>query len=162
MTQGNSTANLTQLIPFVGGLVTNLAVTDYSRDMEQQADLLGTRMLASAGYAADGLRDLMMTLAQKNQATPFPLLATHPVSAKRVAYLEDLIVQNGYNRYAYVGIAEHRQIQDRVKELLAATPLEVPAPEAEVTEPTTEPTDASQPPEGSDPRLAPALPQPQS
>ena len=148
VTQGNTTANITQLIPFVGGLVTNVAVTDYSREMEQQADLLGTRMLASAGYAADGLRDLMVTLAAENKSTPFPLLATHPVSQKRVRYLEALIEQNGYNRYAYVGIAEHKQIQAQVKALLADPAPDTETPDAETPDaetPDTETPDAETP-----------------
>ena len=54
VTQSTATAGFTRLIPYVGGIATRLAVSDYSRDMEEQADLLGTRMLVSAGYAADG------------------------------------------------------------------------------------------------------------
>jgi len=39
----------------LGGTIADLFTLDYSRDMERQADALGTRLIASKGYAADGL-----------------------------------------------------------------------------------------------------------
>ena len=62
VTSGNLTANIVQYLP-LGGTIANLIVLDYSRDMERQADILGTRMLASTCYAADGMRNLMVSLA---------------------------------------------------------------------------------------------------
>ena len=118
VTQSNATAGFTRLIPYVGGVATQLAVTDYSRDMEEQADLLGTRMLVSAGYAADGLRNFMATVEKENKETPFHWLSTHPRSRDRVSYLEALIERNGYSRYRYEGIAEHKQIKAQVQALM--------------------------------------------
>lgn len=117
-TQGTATANVTQLLPY-GGLIANLAVADYSRDMERQADVLGTRVLATSGYAADGMRNLMITLDKEDKGTPFIWLSSHPVTNERIDYLETLIEQNGYNRYAYEGVERHAQIQARVAKLLA-------------------------------------------
>ncbi len=118
VTQGTATANVAQLLPF-GGLITDLAVLDYSRDMERQADVLGTRMIATAGYAADGMRNLMITLKKEDQETPFTWLSSHPVTDERIRYLEALIEQNSYNRYAYEGVERHAPIQARVTKLLA-------------------------------------------
>lgn len=117
-TEGTATANVTRLIPY-GGLLTNLVVSDYSRDMERQADILGTRVLTTTGYAADGMRNLMIALKQEGQETPFTWLSSHPVTSERIDYLEALIEQNGYNRYAYEGIERHAQIQARVEKLLS-------------------------------------------
>lgn len=117
-TQGTTTANATQLIPY-GGLIANLAVSDYSRDMERQADVLGTRVLAAGDYAADGMRNLMITLDKEDKDTPFTWLSSHPVTNERIRYLETLIERNGYNRYAYEGVERHAQIQARVEKLLA-------------------------------------------
>jgi len=58
--EGNLVANVTQFVP-LGGTIADLFTLDYSRDMERQADALGTRLIASKGYAADGLRNLMVT-----------------------------------------------------------------------------------------------------
>lgn len=117
-TEGSEVGGLTRLIPYVGGLVTSLVVADYSREMERQADILGTRLLASANYAADGLRNLMVTLGKEDKPFVAPWFSSHPGSQERVRYLETLIIENGYNRYAYEGIAEHQRIQDLVRSQL--------------------------------------------
>ncbi|MBD2463819.1 M48 family metalloprotease [Oscillatoria sp. FACHB-1407] len=118
MTQGSATANLLDIVPY-GGIVTDLAVLSYSRDMERQADALGTRMLASAGFAADGLRNLMVTLEEQEEGSPpFEWLSTHPDTGDRVRAMELQIEQNGYNRYAYEGVERHLAIQERVQSLM--------------------------------------------
>ncbi|MBE9126834.1 MULTISPECIES: M48 family metalloprotease [unclassified Coleofasciculus] len=118
VTEGNLIANITQYIPF-GGTATNLIVLNYSRNMERQADDLGTRILVAGGYAADGLHNLMMTLAKEEQERPlFAWLSTHPDTEERISNLETLIERNGYNRYTYEGVARHLVIQERVAKLL--------------------------------------------
>lgn len=114
-TESSEAGGLTRLIPYVGGLFTNLVVADYSRDMERQADVLGTRLLTSANYAADGLRNLMVTLSKEDKPFVAPWFSSHPGSRERVRYLERLIIENGYNRYAYEGIEAHQQIQALVR-----------------------------------------------
>ena len=117
--EGNLIANVTQYVP-LGGTIANLFTLDYSRDMERQADIIGTRLIASTGYAADGLRNLMVTLKQQEDKSFFPSwLASHPSSDDRIRYLESLIERNHYNRYAYEGVARHAQIKEEVKKLLA-------------------------------------------
>jgi hypothetical protein len=117
-TQGNLVANVTQYFPF-GGTAANLIVLDYSRDMERQADALGTRILTSGGYAADGLHNLMVTLNEEERERPiFAWLSTHPDTQERIRNLETIIERNGYNRYAYEGVERHQAIQERVAQLL--------------------------------------------
>lgn len=117
--EGNLIANVTQYVP-LGGTIANLFSLNYSRDMERQADILGTRLIASTGYAADGLRNLMVTLKQQEDKSFFPSwLASHPSSDDRISYLENLISRNRYNRYAYEGVARHAEIKEKVKKLLA-------------------------------------------
>ncbi len=114
---GNLNANVTQYIPY-GGVLANLFTLSYSRDMERQADTLGTRLLTSTGYAADGLRNLMVILEKQEKDAPPSWLSSHPDTGDRVNYLEKLIVQNNYNRYAYEGVERHSQIKAKVKKLL--------------------------------------------
>ncbi|MDY7003446.1 MAG: M48 family metallopeptidase [Cyanobacteriota bacterium] len=119
MSEGNLISSVTQYIPYAGGVVSNLIVLNYSREMERQADVLGTRILVSADYAADGVRNLMNTLNEdKEDRGIIAWLSTHPETAKRVRYLEELIVNNGYNRYAYEGVVYHGKIQAKAKALL--------------------------------------------
>lgn len=119
VTQGNLTANVIGNIPYIGGIATNLIVLNYSREMEQEADTLGTRILANSGYAADGVRNLMEILAGENedQTTPPAWLSTHPNTNARVEYLEAFIIKNGFNRYAYEGVTRHQEIKAKVQQL---------------------------------------------
>jgi hypothetical protein len=117
-TQGNLTANVTQFVPY-GGILGDLLILNYSRDMERQADVMGTRILASSGYPADGMRNLMVTLDKQERDRPlFSWLSDHPGTKERISNLETLIERNGYNRYTYEGVARHLEIQKRVRELL--------------------------------------------
>jgi predicted Zn-dependent protease len=109
---------LAQFIPY-GGTVADLIVLKYSRDMERQADILGTRLLATTGYAADGMWNLTVTLEKQERDRPaFIWLSSHPVTDERVEYIQNLIERNGYNRYAYEGVERHQQIKARLKQLL--------------------------------------------
>jgi predicted Zn-dependent protease len=120
VTSGNLTANLLQFIPY-GGYAANLAVLSYSRDMERQADALGTRILATLGYAADGLRNLMITLEEaEEESLPFVWLSSHPDADERIENIETQIELNGYNRYTYEGVERHQVMQQRVEQLLLA------------------------------------------
>ena len=121
VTQGNLTANVVSYIPYVGSTASNLIVLNYSRDMEKQADIFGTRMLVSSGYAADGVRNLMVKLKEfhdkdrEDNPPPPAWLSTHPNTKSRVNYMERLIVDNNLNRYAYEGVSRHLDIKDKVK-----------------------------------------------
>jgi predicted Zn-dependent protease len=117
VTQGNLIANITQYLP-LGRNISQLFALNYSREMERQADNLGTRLIVAGGYAADGLRNLMVTL-EKEQKNFIPLwLSSHPGGSERVSYLENLISRGNYNRYAYEGVERHIELQARVKQLL--------------------------------------------
>lgn len=120
MVKGALLSNLNRVIPF-GDIVGELIGRAYSRQSERQADILGARVLASSNYAADGLRDFMVTLNKEHGGKAPPVwLSTHPASADRVEYLEEIIQRNGYNRYAYEGVAELAAIKDRVKQLVGS------------------------------------------
>ncbi|MTJ29104.1 M48 family metalloprotease [Aphanizomenon sp. UHCC 0183] len=109
-------ANLKAVIPF-GNFFTTLVSRDYSRGNERQSDIIGSRAIASYGYAADGLRGFMQTLQERYGSSSQSYASTHPSSQERVRYLEDLITRNGYNRYAFEGVEKHSLIQKRVREL---------------------------------------------
>ncbi|WP_052055490.1 M48 family metallopeptidase [Myxosarcina sp. GI1] len=121
VTKGNFTANVVQYVPYVGSTATNLIVLDYSRGMERQADIFGTRILVAAGYAADGVRNLMAKLDEINKAedNPHPpaWLSTHPDSEDRISYMENLIVDRNLNRYAYEGVTKHQEMKAKVTSL---------------------------------------------
>jgi predicted Zn-dependent protease len=144
VTHGNLLGSMTRYFPF-GGTLTNLLVLDYSRDMERQADVLGTRLLTSAGYAADGLRNLMVKLKQEyGEGSSFwKFMSSHPPTKERITYLETLIERGGSNRLTYEGVERHQEVRQRVAELLrdrlseselAKLDIELKDPEPEIEE----------------------------
>lgn len=118
VTKGNLTANIVSYIPYVGNTASNLIVLNYSREMEKQADIFGTRILVNSGYAADGVRNLMAQLHKSHQeednSEPPAWLSSHPNSKERISYMERLIVNNNLNRYAYEGVEPHQKIKKLV------------------------------------------------
>ncbi|NEP13242.1 MAG: M48 family metalloprotease [Symploca sp. SIO2C1] len=119
--------NLGQVLPFVDR-VSELVNSQYSREQERQADILGTRALASANYAADGLRNFMVTVRKQEGDAPTTGHSTHPATVERVQYLEHLIQSNGYNRFAYEGVKDHREIQELVRGEQLAPDSDLPVP----------------------------------
>ena len=119
ITKGNLTANIVSYIPYVGNTASSLIVLNYSRDMEKQADIFGTRILVNSGYAADGVRNLMAQLHESHQDEDNPeppaWLSSHPNTKARIAYMERLIVDNNLNRYNYEGVEQHQKIKQLVK-----------------------------------------------
>ena len=119
VTRGNLTANIVSHIPYVGNAATGLIVMNYSRGMEKQADIFGTRILVNSGYAADGVRNLMVKLIESHQEDnpePAEWFSTHPNSKQRVRYIEQLIVDRNLDRFAYEGVSRHQNIKHLVTE----------------------------------------------
>jgi len=110
--------------PIFGGLIGDYfrgAQAEFTRRNEQQADILGTKLLAttpvesgssSLRYSADGLYGFMEVLRQRSGRTQTGWLDSHPAPPVRVRYLEHLILTNRYNRYAYEGIERHTDIRE--------------------------------------------------
>jgi predicted Zn-dependent protease len=122
VTNGNLINSIAGVIPIpeVGGIAAGLAFSSYSRQMERQADILGTQLLAAADYAADGLHNLMVTLqAETGDRGGVQWFASHPAPDDRVDYLQQIVEVGGFNRYAYEGVAAHVAMQQRVARLMA-------------------------------------------
>ena len=82
---------------------------EYSQEFERQSDMLGTRTLAAAGYAADGLHTVMRRFEQYDGGK-HSWQSSHPSSSERVRYLEELILENDYNRFGYEGVERYQSI----------------------------------------------------
>ena len=99
----------------------------FGRSLEQQADFLGTRILSSAGYSADGLYRVFDRWRgyEKNKQTGW--LDSHPASSERVRYLQAVVQNRNYNRYSLENIealitARGAFCKAEVKEQPTATP----------------------------------------
>ncbi len=136
-TRGNLSSSVAQFLPY-GGIINNVFMSGYSRDMERQADIVGTQILAAGGYAADGLHNVMITLNEQNDRQSAPAwISSHPNPEDRVAYLQNLVERGGYNRYAYEGVAAHEEVQMIVARELAAYEAKQKAEKGGESEKTT-------------------------
>lgn len=72
----------------------------FSRSLEKQADLLGTRILASAGYSSDGLYRVFERWSKYEKKSGTNWLDTHPATSERLQYLAEIINNRNYNRYS--------------------------------------------------------------
>lgn len=118
MTRGALVSSVVDYIPYIGGLASNLTVLAHSRSMEEQADLFGTRLLAATGFAADGVRNLMVTMNSEHKNSPPAWLSTHPDPNSRIKYIEKEIIHKNLNRFAYEGVEKHQRIRKKVVKLL--------------------------------------------
>jgi len=120
VTQGNLTSSLASFIPIpeVANIAAGLIVSSYSREMERQADVLGTQILATDQYAADGLHNLMVTLREEYGEGGVSWFASHPAPQERVSYLKQLVDQGGFSRYAYEGVEPHLRIRKKMARLM--------------------------------------------
>src|ERR671924_915672 len=78
----------------VGQAVAATRQIAYSRQLEMEADTLGVRYMAAAGYDPKGSLGFLKTLDQERALNPVDgpaYLMTHPVSQERVANMEQIL-----------------------------------------------------------------------
>lgn len=120
VSNGSLLADLSRFVPYAG-YAANLVVLNYSRDMEREADELGTRILSAAGYPADGLHNLMKILGEEDKSRPLlAWMSTHPETEERVGNLQRQIQAEGLMRYGVEGVERHDLMREKVRVLLEA------------------------------------------
>jgi predicted Zn-dependent protease len=116
ITKASLFGSIGDALPF-GKILSGLVTLNYSRQNERQSDVVGTRVLATAGYAADGLRNLFVKMQQQEQGKPPEYLSSHPATENRIRELEELIQRNGYNRYAFEGVEKYAAFKEALSQL---------------------------------------------
>ena len=66
------------------------AFASFSRADEREADAVGVRIMAEAGYDPEGLADLLERLAQNERGGGVGFLRTHPLSSDRMETVREL------------------------------------------------------------------------
>ncbi len=88
-------SNLTQVI---AGLTTNLALLQYSRDNEFEADSLAVEYSILAGYNPRGMETFLTLLGEKGGDAGFlQFLSTHPATSDRIERVRGLVERKGEN-----------------------------------------------------------------
>lgn len=116
---GAATKNeaLAQGIPAIAGAGGQVIVLKFSREQESEADSLGMRYMAKAGYNPRGQRDVMEVLkaASGGGSTP-EILASHPLPQTRI----DRVTSELSSTYAYTQsgpqAANYQDFADRYRQ----------------------------------------------
>ena len=92
-------------------LVAGLAVMQYSRGHEREADKVGMRILAQEGYALEEMVEAMRIIKKASGGGGTPeFLSTHPDPGNRIEYLEEEIDRRySFTRRGRVGEEEFRR-----------------------------------------------------
>ena len=92
---GQNSGQLAQIAAQIAGTG---ALASFSRDAERQADRLGTRMMAGAGYDPRGMVTMFEELLQMQRSRPNSVsqfFSTHPLTESRIAEVTKEIQQLG-------------------------------------------------------------------
>jgi len=97
----------------------------YSRAHEHEADRLGIRYLAQAGFDPAGLPGFLEKLqdwAELQGANPVPFLSTHPLTQRRVSDARNRAARLGEDHSTPLGEATFRRVQARLRATTADSP----------------------------------------
>jgi len=94
------------------GFFLNTQLPENTPTEEKQADILATRAIVSGGYSADGLWTVMRLLKSvQGNGGNVTYLKSHSPSSDRVAYIEEYINRNNFNRYGFEGVSNFSGLQ---------------------------------------------------
>lgn len=96
------------------GMAQNLSYLQMSRTDEKQADLLGTEILANAGYNPRGLVQMFQIIEQKSGSGGAQFLSDHPNPGNRVQYVDKEIAALPVRSNAITNTPAFERIRERV------------------------------------------------
>ena len=110
----------------VAKIVSTVALMKYSRDDEYQADELGVKYAAKAGYNPWGMVELLTLLDTMQEAEPGrfqEMFQTHPLSSKRIERARLMLVQDpAYEgRYSPAAADPNAQRFEQMRQVLIKT-----------------------------------------
>ena len=85
---GESQSRIAQVMGLIGGFGLNTLFLRYNRSAESEADLLGIRMMRSAGYNPYGMIHFLQTIQRHSGGRSVEFLSSHPNPENRIAQLE--------------------------------------------------------------------------
>ena len=103
----------------------------YSRDFEKQADLLGSQIMAKAGYDPRDLAHMFQTIQKESEGGTPQWMSSHPNPGNRVKSVQSLIAQLPAQQYTTGDQAAFQRMQDRVLQLPPPKPRPAPEPKAQ-------------------------------
>jgi Zn-dependent protease with chaperone function len=116
---GGGGGMLGQLAQLGIGLGFNSVLLKYSRDAERQADLLGTQLMAQAGYNPMEMARFFEKLAAQGGRGGPTFLSSHPDPGDRMKLVQEEVQTLPQRNYTLGNTADLKQIQSRLGSLPA-------------------------------------------
>ncbi len=111
-----------QIINAVGGFGLNALFLKYSRDLETQADIRGSQILAASNYSPGDMVSFFQTLEKTDTARKTTFLSDHPAPPDRIARIQQEARVLKVSDSPTTNVAGLRQIQGRLGGAGAAPP----------------------------------------
>src|SRR5262249_27652009 len=114
---GQGTADI---INAVGGIGLNALFLKYSRDLETQADVRGSQILAASGYSPVDMINFFQTLENVDKAKKTNWLSDHPAPPDRIARIQREAQMLRVSNTPTTNVAELRSVQSQMSRYGAA------------------------------------------
>ncbi len=111
-----------QIINAVGGIGLNALFLKYGRDLETQADVRGSQILAASGYSPVDMVNFFKALERVDASKKTNWLSDHPAPPDRIARIEKEAQLLRVSPTPTENVAELRQVQSRLAGLGAGQP----------------------------------------
>ena len=118
---GQGTADI---INAVGGFGLNALFLKYSRDIESQADVRGSQILAASGYAPQDMVSFFQTLEKVDPSKKTNWLSDHPAPPDRIARIQQEAKLLKVTSTPTTNVAELQQVQSQMRRLGAAPTMQ--------------------------------------
>lgn len=102
------------IINAVGGFGLNVVFLKYSRELETQADVRGSQILAASGYSPIDMVNFFKTLENVDKSKKTNWLSDHPAPPDRIARIERESQMLHVSQTPTTNVAELRQVQSRL------------------------------------------------
>jgi predicted Zn-dependent protease len=114
-----------------GGVLTPLALLQFDRPFETEADMLGLQYLYKSGYDPNGMVDILEKIYALNASQPgrvSQIFQTHPASGERIVAAQKDIQELLQSRPQYVvTTSEFNEVQARLRTILAPRKRDAPS-----------------------------------
>jgi predicted Zn-dependent protease len=106
--------NTAQIINTVGGIGLNALFLKYSRDLETQADVRGSQILAASGYSPADMVGFFQTLERTDKSKKTNWLSDHPAPPDRINRIQQEAKLLRVTDSPTTNVAELRNVQNRL------------------------------------------------
>src|SRR5712691_1026377 len=117
---GHVGQNTAQILNTVGGLGLNALFLKYSRDIESQADVRGSQILAASGYSPQDMINFFHTLESVDKSRKTNWLSDHPAPPDREARIAQEAQLLHVSLTPTTNVADLRQVQTAMSRYGAA------------------------------------------